>query len=190
MKFEARLEELGITLPPVPQAAGNYVHAAQIGNVLYLAGKGPRNADGSMPTGKVGAEVSAEEAYWHARSVGLTLIAVLKETLGDLDRVKRIAKVLGMVNATPDFGDATPARPWAWARCPWASRWRSRRSSRWSEREASYVRAFAISCTGAGGRWWLSPPSGAVGELCQINEFPRRYYANGVLWYILRPRWS
>lgn len=104
MKIEARLEELGITLPPVGPPAGNYVHAARVGNILYLAGKGPRNADGSMPTGKVGVDVSTEEAYQHARTVGLTLIAVLKETLGDLDRVKQIAKVLGMVNAAPDFG--------------------------------------------------------------------------------------
>ena len=105
MRIEARLAELGITLPPVGPPAGNYVHAAQSGNMLYLAGKGPRNEDGSMPKGKVGADVSAEEAYKHARTVGLTLIAVLKETLGDLDRVKRIVKVLGMVNAAPDFGD-------------------------------------------------------------------------------------
>jgi enamine deaminase RidA (YjgF/YER057c/UK114 family) len=104
MKIEARLAELGITLPKVGAPAGNYVHAAQIGNVLYLAGKGPHNEDGSAPTGKVGADVSVEEAYKHARSVGLTLIAVLKETLGDLDRVKRVAKVLGMVNGAPDFG--------------------------------------------------------------------------------------
>ena len=105
MKIEARLEALGITLPTVGPPMGTYVHAQQVGNLLYLAGKGPHNADGSMPTGKVGADVSVDEAYAHARSVGLTLIAVLKETLGDLDRVKQIVKVLGMVNATPDFGE-------------------------------------------------------------------------------------
>ena len=104
MKIEARLAELGITLPPVGPPMGSYVHAVQTGNLLYLAGKGPHNADGSMPTGKVGADVSVDDAYAHARSVGLTLIAVLKETLGDLDRVKQIVKVLGMVNAAPDFG--------------------------------------------------------------------------------------
>ena len=104
MKIEARLEELGITLPPVGPPAGNYVHAQRTGNLLYLSGKGPRNADGSAPTGKVGGEVSVEDAYQHARTVGLTLIAVLKETLGDLDRVTQIVKVLGMVNAAPDFG--------------------------------------------------------------------------------------
>lgn len=105
MRIEARLAELGIELPPVGPPAGNYVHAVQTGNLLFLAGKGPRAADGSMPTGKVGGDVSVDEAYQHARSVGLTLIGVLKETLGDLDRVKRIVKVLGMVNGTPDFGE-------------------------------------------------------------------------------------
>ena len=105
MKIEARLAELGITLPTVGPPMGTYVHAVQTGNLLYLAGKGPHTNDGSMPAGKVGADVSVEEAYRHARSVGLTLIAVLKETLGDLDRVKQIVKVLGMVNAAPDFGE-------------------------------------------------------------------------------------
>ena len=105
MKIEARLAELGITLPQVGPPMGNYVHAVQTGNLLFLAGKGPHSADGSMPKGKVGTDVSLEDAYKHARSVGLTLIAVLKETLGDLDRVKRVVKVLGMVNAAPDFGD-------------------------------------------------------------------------------------
>jgi enamine deaminase RidA (YjgF/YER057c/UK114 family) len=105
MRIEARLEELGITLPAVGAPMGSYVHAVQTGNLLYLAGKGPHSADGSMPRGKVGQDVSVEDAYTHARSVGLTLIAVLKETLGDLDRVKQVVKVLGMVNAAPDFGD-------------------------------------------------------------------------------------
>jgi enamine deaminase RidA (YjgF/YER057c/UK114 family) len=104
MRIEARLEELGITLPTVGPPMGTYVHAVQTGNLLFLAGKGPHSADGTMPTGKVGQDVTVDEAYVHARSVGLTLIAVLKETLGDLDRVKRVVKVLGMVNAAPDFG--------------------------------------------------------------------------------------
>ncbi|HET9015242.1 MAG TPA: RidA family protein [Thermomicrobiaceae bacterium] len=105
MQVEQRLQELGIELPPVPSPAGNYVHAVQTGHLLFLSGKGPRNADGSAPTGKVGRDVTTEEAYTHARTVGLTLIAVLKETLGDLDRVARVVKVLGMVNAAPDFGE-------------------------------------------------------------------------------------
>jgi enamine deaminase RidA (YjgF/YER057c/UK114 family) len=105
MSPEARLKELKIDLPPIPKPAGQYVHAVRTGNLLFLAGKGPHNPDGSTPKGKVGRDVTTEEAYKHARSVGLTLIAVMKETLGSLDRVKRVVKVLGMVNAVPEFGD-------------------------------------------------------------------------------------
>jgi enamine deaminase RidA (YjgF/YER057c/UK114 family) len=105
MSIDARLKELKIELPPVPTPAGTYVHAVRTGNLLFLAGKGPHNPDGSVPRGKVGRDVATEEAYTHARSVGLTLIAVMKEALGNLDRVKRVVKVLGMVNATPEFGD-------------------------------------------------------------------------------------
>jgi enamine deaminase RidA (YjgF/YER057c/UK114 family) len=99
MSHEARVEELGIELPAVPEPAGNYVHAVQTGNLLFLAGKGPRNS-----TGKVGAEVSVDDAYQAARDTGLTLIAVMKAELGSLDRVSRIVKVFGMVNAVPEFG--------------------------------------------------------------------------------------
>ncbi len=105
MSPDARLKELKIELPPVPKPAGQYVHAVRTGDLLFLAGKGPQNPDGSVPKGKVGRDVTTEEAYKHARSVGLTLIAVMKETLGSLDRVKRVVKVLGMVNAVPEFGD-------------------------------------------------------------------------------------
>ena len=98
MSVEERLAELGIELPSIPTPAGNYVHAVQTGNLLYLAGKGPQNS-----TGKVGADVSIDEAYAAARDTGLTLIAVMKEALGSLDRVTRIVKVLGMVNAVPEF---------------------------------------------------------------------------------------
>jgi enamine deaminase RidA (YjgF/YER057c/UK114 family) len=103
MSIATRLKELGIVLPPVSGPIGTYVHAAQAGNLLFLAGKGPHNPDGSSPTGKVGDDVTIQQAYQHARSVGLTLISVLQNELGDLDRVRRIVKVLGMVNATPDF---------------------------------------------------------------------------------------
>jgi enamine deaminase RidA (YjgF/YER057c/UK114 family) len=106
MQTEAHIEELGIKLPALPQPGGNYVHAVRTGNLLYLSGKGPFNEDGSRPkTGKVGADISTEEAYQQARSVGLTLITVMKDALGDLDRVKRVVKVLGMVNCAPDFGE-------------------------------------------------------------------------------------
>ena len=99
MTIDQRLNALGIELPPVPEPAGNYVHAVRTGNLLFLAGKGPGGV-----TGKVGAGISVEEAYRHARATGLVLIAVMRRELGALDRVKRIVKVLGMVNAVPEFG--------------------------------------------------------------------------------------
>ncbi|MCB1741367.1 MAG: RidA family protein, partial [Gammaproteobacteria bacterium] len=98
MSIEQKLQGLGIELPPLPTPAGNYVHAVRTGNLLFLAGKGP-----GPSTGKVGADVSTDQAYQDARKVGLTLISVLKSELGNLDRVTRIVKVLGMVNAAPDF---------------------------------------------------------------------------------------
>ena len=104
MSHEAKLQELGISLPQVPGPAGNYVHAVRTGNLLYLSGKGPFSEDGSPTTGKVGADVDVETAYKHARSVGLTLMAVMKQELGSLDKVKQVVKVLGMVNGAPDFG--------------------------------------------------------------------------------------
>ena len=105
MTIEARLQELKIELPPVPKPGGNYVHAVRTGNLLFLAGKGPSNPDGSVPKGKVGRDVATADAYRHARSVGLVLLAVMKETLGSLDRVRRVVKVLGMVNSAPEFGE-------------------------------------------------------------------------------------
>ena len=99
MMIEERLVDLGIELPPVPAPAGNYVHAVRTGNLLYLSGKGPGNV-----TGKVGGGISVDDAYRHARETGLILIAVMRQELGSLDRVNRIVKVLGMVNAVPDFG--------------------------------------------------------------------------------------
>jgi enamine deaminase RidA (YjgF/YER057c/UK114 family) len=105
MTVEERLKELKITLPAVGPALGNYVHARRAGNLLFLSGKGPIGAGGAMPKGKLGAGLSIEEGYAHARSVGLVLIAALKEALGDLDKVEAIVKVLGMVNAAPDFED-------------------------------------------------------------------------------------
>ena len=107
MSVEQRLQELRITLPEVGGPLGNYVHAKRVGNLLYLSGKGPPlGADGRMPKGKLGAGISLEEGYQHARQVGLVLIAAMKDALGgDLDRVEGIVKVLGMVNAAPDFED-------------------------------------------------------------------------------------
>jgi enamine deaminase RidA (YjgF/YER057c/UK114 family) len=100
MKIEKRLEELKITLPPLGGPMGNYVPARRAGNLLFLSGRGPGNV-----AGKVGDTISLDQAYQHARTVGLSLIAVMKQELGDLDKVKGIIKVLGMVNAVPSFGD-------------------------------------------------------------------------------------
>ncbi|MGA8381308.1 MAG: RidA family protein [Stellaceae bacterium] len=106
MTIEQRLSQLGIALPAVSGPIGNYVHAKRTGNLLYLSGKGPPEVDGKMPRGKLGAGMSFEEGYRHARGVCLVLIAALREALGgDLDRVEDIVKVLGMVNAAPDFED-------------------------------------------------------------------------------------
>jgi enamine deaminase RidA (YjgF/YER057c/UK114 family) len=103
---EKRLIELKLDLGPVSAPVANYVNAVRTGNLLYLAGKGPRaDASGKRPQGKVGREYTAEQAYQHARSVGLDLLAVMRQELGSLDRVKRVVKVLGMVNAVPEFAD-------------------------------------------------------------------------------------
>lgn len=102
---EAKLEELGITLPSPPQPVANYVNGVQTGNLIFLAGKGPRYPDGVEITGKVGSEVSIEKAYEGARLTAINQLAVLKQMLGNLNRVKRIVKVLGMVNCDPTFVD-------------------------------------------------------------------------------------
>jgi enamine deaminase RidA (YjgF/YER057c/UK114 family) len=106
MKIGQRLDELGITLPEIGAPWGSYVHAKQVGNLLYLSGKQPPDRDGQTPRGKLGAGMSVDEGYRHARGVGLMLIAAMRDALGgDLDRVEDIVKVLGMVNAAPDFED-------------------------------------------------------------------------------------
>ena len=101
MSAEKKLKQLGITLPAVTPPVANYVNAVRTGNLLYLAGKGPA---GSI-SGIVGKDITVEEAYGHARTTGLNLIAVMRDELGSLDRVKRVVKVLGMVNAVPGFTD-------------------------------------------------------------------------------------
>ena len=104
MKTEQRLKELGIELPPASGPVANYVNAVRSGNLMFLSGKGP-GYGANQARGKVGADMTWEQAKVHARSTGLNLIAVMKAELGNLDRVRRVVKVLGMVNCTPDFGD-------------------------------------------------------------------------------------
>ena len=105
MKTEQRLKELGIELTKPTSPMANYVNAVRTGNLLYLAGKGPGLPGKPLPVGKVGRDFTIEQGYGFARETGLSLIAVMKAELGDLDRVRRIVKVLGMVNATPEFGN-------------------------------------------------------------------------------------
>lgn len=106
MQIEARLKELGIELPSPQSPVANYVPAVRTGNLLYLSGVGPaKRAGGTNFMGKVGSELTIEEGYEAARLVGLNLISRLKDEIEDLDRVVRIVKLLGMVNATEDFGD-------------------------------------------------------------------------------------
>ena len=100
---EERLKELGITLPQPPNPVANYVNAVRTGNLIFLAGKGPKSAEGIETIGKVGTEISVEEGYKAARLTAINQLAVLKAELGDLNKVKRIVKVLGMVNCDPSF---------------------------------------------------------------------------------------
>ena len=102
---EKRLKELQIELPAASSPVANYVNAVRTGNLLYLAGKGPLQPNGVNITGKVGQDLSLEQGYQAARLVGINQLAVLKAELGSLDRVKRIVKVLGMVNCGSDFTD-------------------------------------------------------------------------------------
>jgi len=147
MSADKRLTELGLTLPPTPKPAGNYVPFRLAGNLLFLAGVGPHRGDGGMITGKVGAEVSVAQAYEAARLCGLNLLASMIAAVGTLDRIDTVLKVLGMVNAVADFTQhpevlngctdlfsrcsatrgARRVRRSAWAACRGTSRSRSRR---------------------------------------------------------------
>lgn len=100
-----RLAALGITLPDAPPPIANFVTHVLEGNILYLSGQGPLEADGTLHTGKVGIDQDIEAAYSHARLTGINLLAVMHHALGDLNRVKRVVKIFGMVNAEPYFED-------------------------------------------------------------------------------------
>ena len=105
MSAEKRLRQLGIELPEAPSPVANYVNAVRAGNLLFLSGKGPSTVDGLRPAGKLGREFNLEQGYKFARSTGLALLAVMRAELGSLDRVRRVVKLLGMVNAVPEFTD-------------------------------------------------------------------------------------
>lgn len=103
MKIEDRLVELGIRLPPASNPAANYTNCVQTGNLLFVSGKGPLPQDGAPPKGKLGGEFSTEDGYEFARLTALDILAAVKLELGSLDRVQRVVKLRGFVNATPDF---------------------------------------------------------------------------------------
>jgi enamine deaminase RidA (YjgF/YER057c/UK114 family) len=105
MGAEARLKDKNITLPQPPRPMANYVGAVRTGNLLFLSGHGPMRDGKALATGKVGRELSVEQGYQAAREVGLNLLATTRAALGSLDRVKRVVKVLGMVNSADGFGD-------------------------------------------------------------------------------------
>jgi enamine deaminase RidA (YjgF/YER057c/UK114 family) len=98
-----RLAELGIRLHVPSQPPANFVHAVEVGALLYISGQSPREPDGILHTGKVGAGVSTKDAQLHARIVAINLLAILHHHLGDLRRVRRVVKVLGMVNCTAEY---------------------------------------------------------------------------------------
>ena len=100
---EARLAELGYSLPKPPEPIGNYVSASRSGRIMWMAGVGSRRADGSRISGKLGADLTVEQGYEAAQWCALNLLARMKMELGDLDRVTGILKVVGMVNSSPDF---------------------------------------------------------------------------------------
>jgi len=104
-KVEERLAAMSLTLPTVPTPLGNYVVAKTVGNLVYLSGSGPRKLDGSYIVGKVPSVCSEEDAYAAAQLVGLNILASLKAEIGDLDRVRQVVKVLGMVNADSSFAN-------------------------------------------------------------------------------------
>ena len=100
---ETKLKELGITLPTPGAPIANYVNAVQTGNLMFLAGTGPLQQDGKDVVGRLGKDMTIEQGYQAARSTAIAHLAVLKKELGDLKRVVRIVKVLGMVNSDPAF---------------------------------------------------------------------------------------
>ena len=103
MQVETKIEELGLTLPTPGTPMGNYVPGVRTGNLVFLSGVGPGRPDGRQWSGKVGRDYTVEEGYEAARGCALNLLGNLKSVIGDLDKVARVVKVLGMVNADPEF---------------------------------------------------------------------------------------
>ncbi|MGB5428279.1 RidA family protein [Eudoraea sp.] len=99
-----RIANLGLILPPAPPPAGLYKPILVVDNFLYVSGQGPMQSDGTLMTGRVGEDLNLGQAKLAAEQVGLTMLSTIQTHFGDLDRIKRVVKVLGMVNSTPDFG--------------------------------------------------------------------------------------
>ena len=105
VQIEKRLSDMGLELPDAPAPVANYIPAYRAGNLVFLSGVGPRDYDGNTLKGKVGKDVSVEDAYQASRMCALNLLANLRGLIGDLDKVKHIVKLLGMVNGESDFTD-------------------------------------------------------------------------------------
>lgn len=105
MDVEERLKEKGLALPAPPKPVANYVTAVRTGNLVFLSGHGPFRTDGTLITGRVGADLTLEQGYEASQRTMLLLLASLKAEIGDLDRVRRVVKLLGLVHCTPDFVD-------------------------------------------------------------------------------------
>jgi enamine deaminase RidA (YjgF/YER057c/UK114 family) len=105
MSAEQKLKQLGIVLPESPKPLANYVRAVRTGNLLFVSGHGPYNDGKVVLVGKLGKELTIEEGYKTARNVGVNCLASIRESLGSLDKVRRVVKLLGMVNCTEDFKD-------------------------------------------------------------------------------------
>ncbi len=102
---EEKLKEMGITLQKAGAPVANYVNAVRTGKLIYTSGKGPNRPDGTLVTGKLGKDLTVHEGYEAAKLAAIQMIAAVKDEIGELSKVKRIIKVLGMVNCTPDFGN-------------------------------------------------------------------------------------
>ena len=103
MGAEARIKELGLELPPPPKPAGVYKPVVTVGNIAYVSGHGPLKADGTMTSGKVGVDTDEKGGKEAARQTGLAILSTVQQYLGSLDRVRRVIKILGMVNCVPNF---------------------------------------------------------------------------------------
>jgi enamine deaminase RidA (YjgF/YER057c/UK114 family) len=101
---EESVARLGLSLPPAPKPAGVYKPVLVADKFLYVSGQAPVKSDGSLITGRLGEDLNTDEGKMAARQVGLTMLSTIKEHYGELYRIKRLIKVLGMVNCTPDFG--------------------------------------------------------------------------------------